>query len=63
MEFILIRNIRSLIIIFAGMVKDTFTDSRERSEMEAAFEKTLDPVAGSPVAGKSVGGIINLFFG
>ena len=40
---------------------ETFTDSREQSEMEAAFEKTLDPTAGSPPAGKSVEGIINLF--
>ena len=38
--------------------KDTFTDSREQSEMEAAFEKTLDPIAGSPATGKSVAGII-----
>ena len=29
--------------------------------MEAAFEKTLDPIAGSPAAGKSVARIINLF--
>ena len=29
--------------------------------MEAAFEKTQDPMAGSPAAGKSVAGIINLF--
>ena len=41
--------------------KDAFTDSREQSEMEAAFEKTLDPIAGSPAAGKSVATIINLF--
>ena len=41
--------------------KDAFTESRERSEMEAAFEKTLDPIAGSPATGKSVAGIINLF--
>ena len=37
--------------------KETFTDSREQSEMEAAFEKK----AGSPATGKSVAGIINLF--
>ena len=41
--------------------KDIFTESRERSEMEAAFEKTLDPIAGSPATGKSVARIINLF--
>ena len=29
--------------------------------MEAAFEKSLDPVAGSPATGKSVAGIINRF--
>ena len=29
--------------------------------MGAAFAKTLDPTAGSPAAGKSVAGIINLF--
>ena len=29
--------------------------------MEAAFEKTLDPIAGSPATGKSVARIINLF--
>ena len=41
--------------------QDAFTDSREQSEMEAAFEKTLDPIAGSPALGKSVAGIIYLF--
>ena len=41
--------------------KDAFTDSREQSEMEAALEKTLDPIAGSPATGKSVARIINLF--
>ena len=41
--------------------KDAFTKSREQSEVEAAFEKTLDPKAGSPATGKSVAGIINLF--
>ena len=40
---------------------DAITESRERSEMEAAFEKTLDPIVGSPASGKSVSGIINLF--
>ena len=42
-------------------IKETFIDSREQSETEAAFEKTLDPIAGSPAGGKSVAGIINLF--
>ena len=40
------------------------TESRERSEMVAAFEKktkALDPTAGSPATGKSVAGINNLF--
>ena len=41
--------------------KDAFTESRERSEMGAAFEKTLDLRAGSPATGKSVAGINNLF--
>ena len=41
--------------------KDAFTESREQSEVEAAFEKTLDAIAGSPATGKSVAGIINLF--
>ena len=41
--------------------KDAFTDSREQSEVEAAFGMPLDPTAGSPAAGKSVAGIINLF--
>ena len=29
--------------------------------MDTAFEKTLDPIEGSPTTGKSVAGIINLF--
>ena len=29
--------------------------------MEAAFEKTLDPIGGIPASGKSVAGITNLF--
>ena len=41
--------------------KDAFTESREQSEMENAFEKTLDPRAGSPATGKSVARIIHLF--
>ena len=39
---------------------DAFIESRERSEMEAAFEKNA-PMAGSPATGTSVAGIINLF--
>ena len=45
---------------------DAFTESREQSEMEAAFEKkkkTLDPIAGSPATRKSVARIVNLFVG
>ena len=42
-------------------MKETFTDSREQSEMEAAFGKTQDPIAESPADGKSVAGIINRF--
>ena len=41
--------------------KTPFTESRERSEMEAAFEKNAGPIAGSPATRKSVAGIINLF--
>ena len=41
--------------------KDAFTESREQSEMEAAFTTTLDPIAGSPATGKSVAGTMNLF--
>ena len=33
--------------------KDAFTESREQSEMEAAFEKTLDPVAGKKIRGRN----------
>ena len=39
---------------------DVLTESRERSERDAAFEKMLDPLAGSPATGKSVASIINL---
>ena len=35
--------------------------SRVRTEVDAAYEKMLDPIAGSPATGKSVAGIINLF--
>ena len=38
-----------------------FTESFQRSEMEAAFEKSLNPIAGSTATGKSVAGIISLF--
>ena len=41
--------------------KDAFTESREQSEMEAAFTTTLDPKVGSPATGKSVAGTMNLF--
>ena len=41
--------------------KDAFTESRKRSDMEAAFEKMPDPKTGSPAAGKSVARIIHLF--
>ena len=30
------------------------TEPRVRAEVDAAFEKMLDPIAGSPAAGKSV---------
>ena len=36
------------------------TEPRVRPEVDAAFEKILDPIAGSPAAGKSVAGIMNL---
>ena len=43
--------------------EDVLTELRERSEMDAAFEKKkkLDPRAGGPARGKSVEGIINPF--
>ena len=34
---------------------------RVRTEVHDAYEKMLDPIAGSPATGKSVAGIINLF--
>ena len=34
---------------------------RVRTEADAAFEKIMDPIAGSPATGKSVAGITNLF--
>ena len=54
-------DVQSQMIFNAKNQRDAFTESRERSEMEAAFEKTLDLVAGSPATGKSVAGITNLF--
>ena len=46
---------------------DISTKPRVRTEADAAFQKMLDPVAGSPATGKSVAGIINCscrwFFG
>ena len=36
------------------------TKPRVRTEADAAFEKMLDPIAGSPATRKSVAGIINL---
>ena len=39
------------------------TEPRVRAEGDAAFEKMLDPIPGSPATGKSVAGIINLFVG
>ena len=41
--------------------KDVLSESPERSEVEAAFERTPDPTAGNPAAGKSVTRVINLF--
>ena len=32
-----------------------------RTEVDAAYEKILDPIAGSPATGKSVARIVNLF--
>ena len=37
------------------------TKPRVRTEADDAFEKMLNPIAGSPATGKSVAGIINLF--
>ena len=37
------------------------TKPRVRTEADAAFEKMLDPIAGSPATGKSVAGIIKFF--
>ena len=37
------------------------TEPRVRAEGDAAFEKMLDPIAGSPATGQSVAGIMNLF--
>ena len=38
-----------------------FTESRNRSQMEAALGRTLDPIAGGPATGKSLAEILNLF--
>ena len=40
--------------------KDISLESRARSEGDAAFEKTLDSIEGSPATGNSVAGIVNL---
>ena len=40
---------------------DISLESRVRSQGDAAFERMLDPIEGSPATGKSVAGIINLF--
>ena len=37
------------------------TERRVPAEVDAAFEKELDPIEGSSAAGKSVAGITNLF--
>ena len=39
---------------------NVLTESRWRSEVDAAFEKILDPIARSPATGNSVAGIIKL---
>ena len=41
--------------------KQHLDESRARSKRDAAFDKMLDPIEGSPATGKSVAGIINLF--
>ena len=40
---------------------DISFESRVRSQRDAASEKMLDPIEGSPATGKSAAGIINLF--
>ena len=40
---------------------DISLESRARSEGDAAFEKMLDPIEGSPATGNSVAGIVKLF--
>ena len=32
-----------------------------RTEVDAAYERMLDPIAGSPATGKTLAGIMNLF--
>ena len=41
--------------------QDISLESCVRSKGDAAFERMLDPIEGSPATGKSVAGIINLF--
>ena len=41
--------------------KDAFTNHVSNQRWRLHSKKTLDPIAGSPAAGKSVAGIINLF--
>ena len=40
---------------------DISLESRVRSQGDAAFERMLDPIEGSPATGKSVAGILNPF--
>ena len=40
---------------------NVLAESRERTVMDAASEKILDSISGSPATGKSVAGIIDLF--
>ena len=40
---------------------DISNKPRVTTEVDAASERMLDPIEGSPAAGKSVAGIINLF--
>ena len=42
-------------------INEISLESRARSKGDAALEKMLDPIEGSPATGKSVAGIINLF--
>ena len=48
--------------LLSGTIQATSQQKpRVRTEADAAFEKVLDPIEGSPSTGKSVAGIINLF--